>query len=147
MDRGGHSSPAGGRGGRGTYAAAAVSAAAAGGGTSPGSPGPTANTLLAVLQSAAGSPVHARSSPAYPYRTGTRYTGRCEFWHGRGGWGRLAVDEVGGKVFVHNTALVEPSGAAGGRRRRRRALSRGALVDFEIVHNDKGPMAADVGAR
>eukprot|EP00900_Chrysochromulina_parva_P025345 jgi/Chrpa1/7444/Chrysochromulina_OHIO_Genome00000277-RA len=76
--------------------------------------------------------------PSSQYKAGVRYEAKCTYWDGRGGWGRLAVQD-GGTLFVHNTALRAGCGHG-----KRRSLRRGDLVSCAVGSNTKGPLAIDV---
>ena len=76
--------------------------------------------------------------PSSQYQAGVRYEAKCTYWDGRGGWGRLAVQD-GGTLFVHNTALRAGCGHG-----KRRSLRRGDLVSCAVGSNTKGPLAIDV---
>ena len=76
--------------------------------------------------------------PSSQYKAGVRYEAKCTYWDGRGGWGRLAVQD-GGTLFVHNTALRAGCGHG-----KRRSLRRGDLVSCAVGSNSKGPLATDV---
>ena len=114
-----------------------------GGSGSIGSSGSAARASTGGVGSGTASSASSTTVSATPpansqYKAGVRYEGKCVFWNGRGGWGRVSL-QGGGTIFAHNTALRPGCGVG-----KRRSLRRGDLVSCAVGSNVKGPLAIDV---
>jgi len=66
-------------------------------------------------------------------------TGRVKWFNDRRGYGFIALSETGEEVFVHHTAIQDPMEF--------RTLVMGQIVEFELIHGNKGLQAYNVQAR
>lgn len=62
-------------------------------------------------------------------------TGTVKWFNARRGYGFIEMEEEGGEVFVHYTAINMPGF---------KVLSEGNSVIFDLEHGDRGPKAINV---